>query len=62
MSTNYLGRPEISRELIEASMKRARIERSKALWDMLNRLFSRPEHKGDEAEVHHAAKTGFRLG
>ena len=25
MSTNYLNRPEISREMIEASMKRARI-------------------------------------
>jgi|LNFM01.1.fsa_nt_gb hypothetical protein len=62
MSTNYLNQPEISRELIEASMKRARIARSNALWDLLGQLFSRPEHKADEAEVHHAAKTGFRLG
>jgi hypothetical protein len=62
MSTNNTNRPEITRELIEASMKRARIERSKALWDILGRLFSRPEHKAEEAEVHHAAKTGFRLG
>jgi hypothetical protein len=62
MSTNYLGRPEITRELIEASIKRARIERSKALWSILNRLFSRPEHKSDEADIHHAAKTGLRLG
>jgi hypothetical protein len=62
MSTNYLNQPEISRELIEASMKRARIARSNALWDLLGQLFSRPEHKADETEVHHAAKTGFRLG
>jgi hypothetical protein len=62
MSTNYLNQPEISRELIEASMKRARIARSNALWDLLGQLFTRPEHKADEAEVHHAAKTGFRLG
>ena len=62
MSTNYLNQPEISRELIEAALKRARVARSNALWDLLGQLFSRPEHKADEAEVHHAAKTGFRLG
>jgi hypothetical protein len=62
MSTNNTNRPEITRELIEASMQRARIERSKALWDILGRVFSRPEHKAEEADVHHAAKTGFRLG
>ena len=62
MSTNKVNRPEITRELIEASMQRARIERSKALWSLLSRLFSRPEHKADEADVHHAAKTGLRLG
>ena len=62
MSAHYLNRPEISRELIEASMKRARIERSNALWEMLGRLFSRPEHKADDADVHHAARTGLRLG
>jgi hypothetical protein len=52
----------ITSEMIEASMKRARIERSQAMWSLLSRLFSRPEHKADETEVHHAAKTGFRLG
>ena len=62
MSTNYLNQPEISRELIEASMKRARIARSNALWDLLGQLFSGPEHKPDEADVHHAAKSGLRLG
>jgi hypothetical protein len=62
MSTNNMNQPLISREMIEASMRRARIERSKALWELLGKLFSRPEHKSDEADVHHAAKTGFRLG
>ena len=62
MSTNFLERPQITRELIEASMQRARIERSRALWDILGRVFSRPEHKADAADVHHAAKTGLRLG
>ena len=32
------------------------------MWGILSGLFSRPEHKADEADVHHAAKTGFRLG
>jgi hypothetical protein len=62
MSTNKVNRPEISREVIEASMQRARVERSKAMWSLLSRLFSRPEHKADAADVHHAAKTGLRLG
>jgi len=62
MSNTIWDHPEITSEMIEASMKRARIERSKAVWDILSRLFSRPEHKADEADVHHAAKTGFRLG
>lgn len=46
--------------LIEKSMKQARIERSKVVWDMLQRLFSRPE-SADDAIVH-GAKAGFRLG
>jgi hypothetical protein len=62
MSTNKVNSPVISREVIEASMKRARIERSKAVWNILSGLFSRPEHKAEAADVHHAAKTGFRLG
>lgn len=62
MSNNIWGSPEITTEMIEASMKRARIERSKAMWSILSGLFSRPEHKADDADVHHAAKTGFRLG
>jgi hypothetical protein len=62
MSTIKVDRPQISREVIEAAMQRARIERSNAMWSLLSRLFSRPEHKADEADVHQAAKTGFRLG
>ena len=62
MSNNIWGHPEITTEMVEASMRRARIERSNAVWNLLGRLFSRPEHKADEAEVHQAAKTGFRLG
>jgi hypothetical protein len=62
MSNNIWGNPEITTEMIEASMKRARVERSKAMWNILSGLFSRPEHKPDDADVHHAAKTGFRLG
>jgi hypothetical protein len=53
----------ITSEMIEASMKRARIQRSKAMWSLLQRLFSRPEQAGaDEAEVRHATKSGLRLG
>jgi hypothetical protein len=62
MSTNKVNSPLISREMIEASMQRARVERSNAMWNILSRLFSRPEHRADEGDVHHAAKTGFRLG
>jgi hypothetical protein len=62
MSNNIWGHPEITTEVIQASMKRARIARSNALWDLLGQLFSRPEHKADDADVHHAARTGFRLG
>lgn len=62
MSTNKMNQPVVSREMIEASLQRARIERSKAMWSILSGLFSRPEHKADEVDVHHAAKTGLRLG
>jgi hypothetical protein len=62
MSTNHKSRPLVSSEMIEASMQRARIERSNAMWRILSGLFTRPEHKADEADVRHAAKSGFRLG
>jgi hypothetical protein len=57
-----MSRPPVRREIIEASMQRARIERSNAMWRLLSGLFSRPEHKADEADVHRAAKSGFHLG
>ena len=53
--------PEITTELVEKHMRQARIERSKAVWDILQRVFSRPEHT-DEADVRNATKSGFRLG
>ncbi len=53
--------PEITTELVEKHMRQARIERSKAVWDILQHVFSRPEHD-DEADVRDAAKSGFRLG
>ena len=62
MSNNNPYESVISSEMIEASMRRARIERSKVMWSLLSRVFSRPEHKAEEADVQHAAKTGFRLG
>lgn len=62
MSNNNPYTSVITSEMIEASIKRARLERSKAMWSLLSRLFSRPEHKADEVDIQHAAKSGFRLG
>lgn len=51
MSKNDWEYPTIDHELIEKSMKQARIERSKALWSILQSLFSRPEsHEKDDAD------------
>lgn len=61
MSKSIWDHPEITQELIEKSMKRARIARSKAVWEILQRLFSRPEAAKD-VDVHQAAKSGLRLG
>ena len=61
MSNNNATEYEISRELIEKSMRQARIERSKAVWAILQRLFSRPE-SADDANVVNGSKIGFRLG
>lgn len=51
----------ITSEMIEASIRRARLERSRVMWSMIQRLFSRPEH-ASEADVGHATKAGLRLG
>lgn len=53
--------PEITTELVEKHMRQARVERAKAVWEIFERVFSRPEHS-DETEVRNAAKSGFRLG
>jgi Ran GTPase-activating protein (RanGAP) involved in mRNA processing and transport len=53
--------PEITTELVEKHMRQARIERSKVVWDLLQSVFSRPEHS-DEQDVKVATKSGFRLG
>jgi hypothetical protein len=61
MSTNKIERPVIDGEIVEASMRKARIERSKAVWEMLQSLFSRPEtHAGADDVL--AAKGRLRLG
>jgi hypothetical protein len=44
MSTTPLYDDPIPSELIERSMRRARLERSRVMWAMLQRLFSRSEH------------------
>jgi hypothetical protein len=42
MSKSIWDHPEITGELIEKSMRQARVERSKAVWGILQNLFSRP--------------------
>lgn len=54
MSTTPLYPDPIPSELIELSMRRARIERSRVMWAMLQRLFSRPERS-------ETVDTGFSL-
>jgi hypothetical protein len=61
MSTNNWDTPEITPELIERSMKQARIERSKAVWSLLQRLFSQPE-TGETADNDFALRPKLRLG
>ena len=53
--------PEITTESIEKHMRQARIERSKAVWTLLQGVFSRPDH-ADESDVKLATKAGLRLG
>jgi hypothetical protein len=61
MSPNNWDTPEITPELIERSMKRARIERSKAVWSLLQSLFSKPE-TGETADNDFALRPSPRLG
>ncbi len=53
--------PEITTELVEKHMRQARVERSKVVWALLQRVFSRPEH-ADEGDIKLATKSGLRLG
>jgi hypothetical protein len=50
MSKSNWEYPEIDHALIEKSMKQARIERSRAVWSLLQSLFSRPESHKDNAD------------
>jgi hypothetical protein len=62
MSNETIYAPVISSEVIEASMRKARIERSKAVWDILQKLFSRPEATDVTADDVLASKGRLRLG
>jgi hypothetical protein len=61
MSTIHRDTPEITPELIERSMKQARIERSKAAWSLLQSLFSKPETR-ETADNDFALRPNPRLG
>jgi len=61
MSPNNWGTPEITPELIERSMKQARIERSKAVWSLLQRLFWKPESR-ETADTDFSLRPNVRLG
>lgn len=51
MSNSIWDHPRIDYERIEKSMRQARVERSKAVWSILQSLFSRPEsHDKDNAD------------
>lgn len=51
MSKSTWDHPTIDHELVEKSMRQARVERSKVVWAMLQSLFSRPEsHEKDNAD------------
>lgn len=51
MSMSNRASPGIPREVIDKLMMQARIARSKAVWSLLQSLFSRPEsHKTDNAD------------
>lgn len=60
MSQNH-PYPEIDYALVEKSMRKARIERSKAVWSLLQNLFSKPETR-DTADNEFRLKPSLRLG
>ena len=62
MSKNIWDHPEITSELIEKSMRQARIERSKAVWAILQNLFSRPESRENDNADFNFKQPKLRLG
>jgi hypothetical protein len=61
MSKSIWDHPEITSELLEKSMRQARVERSKAVWSILQNLFSRPESK-EGVDADFTLKPKLRLG
>ncbi len=62
MSKNIWDNPENMSQLIERSMRQARVERSKAVWGMLQSLFSRPESREVELSDFSLQQRKLRLG
>jgi hypothetical protein len=62
MSNNIWDHPEITSELIEKSMRQARVERSKAVWAILQSLFSRPESQENDNADFNFKQPKLRLG
>ncbi|MBN9261256.1 MAG: hypothetical protein BGN89_19205 [Alphaproteobacteria bacterium 64-6] len=62
MSNSIWDHPEITTELIEKSMRKARIERSKAVWAILQNLFSRPESRETDNADFSLKQPKLRLG
>lgn len=62
MSNNIWDHPEITSELIEKSMRQARVERSKAVWAILQSLFSRPDGRENDNENFNLKQPKLRLG
>jgi hypothetical protein len=62
MSKHSLYPDPIPSELIERYMRRARLERSRAVWAMLQQLFSRPESSEAEDTNFSLKQPKLRLG
>jgi hypothetical protein len=62
MSNNIWDHPEIASGRIERSMRQARIERSNAVWAILQSLFSRPESHEKDSTDFSLRQPKLRLG
>lgn len=62
MSKSNGDHPEITSELIEKSMRQARVERSKAVWEMLQNVFSWPEARELDKTEFNLRQSKLRLG